>query len=204
MALGGLGLGREQAGEPARRDGAGNGDGRDHGADIGFEQIGAHARDVAHVVADVVRDDAGIARIVLGNARLDLAHQIGADVRCLGVDAAPDPGEQGDGAGAHGEAGDVLGVLRITVDQIENAQAQEPEAGYGESHHRPAVEGHEQRFRLAALRGRLGCAHVGAGGRLHAEKPGYHRADRAREESQRGGDSELPGQQQRHHHHEDR
>src|SRR5690606_11967115 len=67
------------------------------GADVGLEEIGAHARHVAHVVTDVVGDDGRVAGIVLRNARLHLAHPVGADVRGLGVDAAADAGEQGDG-----------------------------------------------------------------------------------------------------------
>ena len=198
-----FGPGREQSREPRGSDGAGNGDGRDHRADVGLEQVGAHAGHVAHVVAHVVRDDAGVARVVLGNARLDLAHQVRAHVRGLGVDAAADTGEQRDGAGAHGKAADVLGVVGVAVEEIQDAHAQKAETGHRKTHHRAAVEGHEERFGLTAFRGRLGRAHVGAGGRLHAEKAGDDRADGAGEERQRGVDSELPCQQQRHHHHED-
>ena len=73
---------------------------------IGLEEVGAHAGDVAHVVAHVVGDGGGVAGVVLGDAGLDLAHQVGAHVGGLGVDAAAHAGEQRDGGGAHGEAGD--------------------------------------------------------------------------------------------------
>ena len=52
--------------------------------------------DVADVVADVVGDRGRVARVVLGDAGLDLADEVGADVGGLGVDAAADAGEQGD------------------------------------------------------------------------------------------------------------
>jgi hypothetical protein len=62
--------------------------GADDGADVRLEEVGAHAGHVADVVTDVVGDDGGVARVVLGDAGLDLADQVGADVGGLGVDAA--------------------------------------------------------------------------------------------------------------------
>jgi hypothetical protein len=78
----------------------------DDGADVGLEEVGAHAGHVADVVADVVGDGRGVARVVLGDAGLDLADQVGADVGGLGVDAAADAGEERDGRGAQREAGE--------------------------------------------------------------------------------------------------
>ncbi len=60
---------------------------------IGFEQVGTHAGDVAHVVADVVRDGGRVARIVFRNPGFDLADEVGTDVGGFGVDAAADTGE---------------------------------------------------------------------------------------------------------------
>ena len=77
-------------------------DAEDHGADVlgggRLEQVGATAGAVADVVADEVRDHARVARVVLGDARLDLADEVGADVGGLGVDAAAELGEEGDEA----------------------------------------------------------------------------------------------------------
>ena len=85
-------------------------DAQDHRADVlgggGLEQVGAAAGAVADVVADEVRDDARVARVVLGDARLDLADEVGADVGGLGVDAAAELGEEGHEAGAEAEADD--------------------------------------------------------------------------------------------------
>src|SRR3546814_10778889 len=55
---------------------------------IGFEKIGRHAGTIADIVADIVGDGRGVARIVFGASGLDLAHQVGADVGGLGKDAA--------------------------------------------------------------------------------------------------------------------
>ena len=53
-------------------------------------------RRVADVVADVVRDDGRVARVVFGDAGLDLADEVCADVGRLRVDAAAEPGEDRD------------------------------------------------------------------------------------------------------------
>ena len=64
----------------------------DHGADVlgggRLEEVRAAAGAVADVVTDEVGNDARITRIVLGNARLDLANQVRADVGGLGVNPA--------------------------------------------------------------------------------------------------------------------
>ena len=79
-----------------------------HGGDqrhgVGLEQVGGHAGAVADVVADVVGDHRRIARIVLRNAGLDLADEVGADVRALGEYAAAQAREDRDQRAAEGEA----------------------------------------------------------------------------------------------------
>ena len=77
---------------------------RDRGDGVGLEQVGRHAGAVADVVADVVGDHGRVARIVLRDARLDLADEVGADVRGLRVDAAAETGEDRDQRAAEGEA----------------------------------------------------------------------------------------------------
>ena len=86
--------GEEDRGEHHRRDDRHR---------ISLEQVGGHAGAVADIVADVVGDGRRIARIVLGNAGLDLADEIGADVRALGEDAAAETGEDRDQRGAEAE-----------------------------------------------------------------------------------------------------
>ena len=73
------------------------------GDDIGFEQVGGHAGAVADIVADVVGDHRRVAGVVLGDAGLDLADQVGADVGGLGEDAAAETREDRDQRGAEGE-----------------------------------------------------------------------------------------------------
>src|SRR4029077_20759941 len=81
---------------------------QDHGCDDGdlvaLEDVGGHAGTVADVVADIVGDGGGVARVVLGDAGLDLADQVGADVGRLGIDAAADSHEQGQQGAPESEA----------------------------------------------------------------------------------------------------
>ena len=90
-------------------------DRRQDRTDVALEEVGAHAGHVADVVTDVVGDDGGVARIVLGDTGLDLADEVGADVGGLRVDAAADTREERDRAGTHGEAVDDLSGLQRIV-----------------------------------------------------------------------------------------
>ena len=76
----------------------------DEGDGVRLEEVGRHAGAVADVVADVVRDGRGVARVVLGDALLDLADEVGADVGGLGEDAAADTHEHREQRGAEAEA----------------------------------------------------------------------------------------------------
>ena len=60
---------------------------------VGLEQVGGHPGAVPDVVTDVVGDRRRVARVVLGDALLDLPDEVGADVGRLGEDAAADPHE---------------------------------------------------------------------------------------------------------------
>ena len=105
------GAGGEREHEAERRVGADRverGDAEDDRGDEGdlvaLEQVGGHAGAVADVVADVVGDRRRVARVVLGDAGLDLADEVGADVGGLGEDAAADAQEQGEQRAAEAEA----------------------------------------------------------------------------------------------------
>jgi len=78
-----------------RRDRGAEGGGGEDRAAVGLVEVRAHPGHVAHVVSDVVRDGRRVARVVLGDAGLDLADEVGTDVGGLGVDAATDAGEEG-------------------------------------------------------------------------------------------------------------
>src|SRR5690606_2957245 len=122
---------------------------QEHGADggdrVGLEQVGAHAGTVADVVTDVVGDDGRVARVVLRDARFDLAYQVGPDVGRLGVDAAADAGEEADQRGAEREAYqrlDRVGQVEDDVEQQEEAgDAEQRQAGDCQARDGATVEG---------------------------------------------------------------
>ena len=80
----------------------------DRGHRVRLEQVGGHAGAVADVVADVVGDHGRVARVVLGDARLDLADEVGADVGGLREDAAAETREDRDQRAAEREADEIL------------------------------------------------------------------------------------------------
>ena len=79
----------------AEEDGGEN-HGGDRGHRIGLEQVGRHAGAVTDIVTDVVGDGGGVAGVVFGDASLDLADHVAADVSALGEDAAAQTGENRD------------------------------------------------------------------------------------------------------------
>ena len=112
----------------------------DQGDVEALEEVGGHAGAVAHVVADVVGDGGRVAGVVLGDARLDLADQVGADVGGLGEDAAADPQEQREQRAAEAEADQDRrgGVLE---DHDDDGGAQQAEAGGEQAGHAAGAEG---------------------------------------------------------------
>ena len=175
-------------------------DAEDHRADVlgsgRFEEVGAAAGAVTDVVADEVGDDRGIAGIVLGDARLDLADQVGSDVGGLRVDATAELREQRDEGGAEPEADDEERRLSDghdadrVVDGEDPPDAQERERHDEEARDRPAAHGGLDRAHQARL---CGCSggQVGAHAHPHADDAGRHRADRSHEECDARVDAEV-------------
>ena len=163
---------------------AAKGDGGDDRADVGLEQVRAHARHVAHVVAHVVGDGGRVARVVLGDAGLDLAHEVRAHVCGLGVYPAANPGEQRDGRRAEAEAGDDADVLE---DEVDGRHADQADADDRDAHDRAAVEG-DPEGGVQALLGLDDGTRVGADGDAHADEAGERGPDCAHQVGQgRGG-----------------
>ena len=135
---------------------------------------------------------AGIAGVVLGNAGLDLADEVGADVRALGEDAAAKPGEDRDQRSAEAERDQRVNrhpVRGAVAEKAgENAEvagdAEKREAGDKQTGHRARAEGDVEaageRFRR-----RLRGAHVGAHRDVHADEAGRAGQDGADREADR-------------------
>ncbi len=180
------GVGRVEGHQGQPQDQAG-----DDGHLVGLEDVGGHAGAVADVVADEVGHDGRVAGVVLGDVLLDLADEVGADVRGLGVDAAADPHEQGQQGAAEAEAQQGVGRGRAEDDEDEGAAEQAQAVG---QHARdgPGVVGDGQGLVEAPPRGR-GGPDVGLDGHAHAELPDEQRERGAHDEGDgpADGDDDL-------------
>ena len=168
----------------------------DERAHVGFKEVRAHAGDVAHVVADVVGNDGGVAGVVLGYAGLDLADEVSADVCCLGVNAAADAREQRDGRSAQGEAEQ---NVVIAGDYVYKAASEKTQTDHAHTHDRAAGERDGQSAVHAVLHRGVRGAHVRARRDLHAEKPGEDRERRAQQEAHRRADVDEQRDQRKQH-----
>jgi hypothetical protein len=155
---------------------------------VRLEQVGGHAGTVTHVVADVVSDRGGVARVVLGDTLLDLADQVGADVSGLGEDAAADPHEHGEQRGA--EAEPLEHGRSVGPEQQHHQRRTEQAEAHGEEADDAAGTERDLHRLLAAavFVGRRRDAHVGAGGQRHAGATDEGGEDRADHEERRAAD----------------
>ncbi len=148
--------------EPTSHRKGGQGNGSDDRAGVRLEEVGTHTGDVADVVADVVGDGGRVAGVVLGDTGFDLADEVGAHIGSLGVDAATDTGEEGDGGGAEAVGRDDLegrvGLEPFNKDQVHQHQAGEGKAGDSEAHHGATAERDREGLTRALL-----CCFCGAG-----------------------------------------
>jgi general stress protein YciG len=151
------------------------------GKTVGLEDVGGHPGAVPHVVAHVVGDDRGVARVVLGDAGLDLADQVGAYVGGLGVDAAADTHKERQQRAAEAEADEDL----VRVGAVDEEYRRRAQQAYTDAEHPgdgPGLKRDRQRF-LVGTAGRRGGAHVPANREAHpdeAHKPGEERAQEER------------------------
>ena len=148
--------------EAARHRKGGQGNRSNDRAGVRLEEVGTHTGDVADVVADVVGDGGRVAGVVLGDTGFDLADEVGAHIGSLGVDAATDTGEEGDGGGAKAVGRDDLegrvGLEPFNKDQVHQHQAGEGKAGNREAHHGATAERDREGLTRALL-----CCLCGAG-----------------------------------------
>ena len=161
---------------------------------VALVEVGAHAGHVANVVAHVIGDRGWVARIVLRDARLDLADDVGPHVGGFGIDTAAYAGEEGlrrsphaEGehrGGHHHQLLGPVGIDEAVEDEIPYRNIQQPESHDDQSHDRPAAESHPQPA-VERRAGRLCRACRGVGGRLHAEKARQSGEKTAGEEGER-------------------
>ncbi len=163
---------------------------------IRLEEVRRHPCAVADVVADVVRDDSGVAWIVLGDARFDLADEVGADIRSFRVDAAAETGEDGDERAAEREADEVVhrrfGAVADPVGEhpVVAGDPEEAEPDDQEARDRARAEGDLERG-LEPVPGGFRGPRVRADGDVHADEARRRREHGADEEAEGGAPSEL-------------
>mmetsp|Transcript_9173 Transcript_9173/g.22841 ORF Transcript_9173/g.22841 Transcript_9173/m.22841 type:complete len:837 (+) Transcript_9173:48-2558(+) len=172
----------------------------------GAEEVRRHAGDVTDVVADVVSDGGGVTGVVLRNVELSLANKVSTNVGGLGVDAAANAAEHGDGRAAEAVARNAVHhdlVLRevskvqvARVDLEEEPEHEEAEAAEAEAHHAARAERHVERAHVLLLlvgaRSRLDSgARVREDGDLHADPARKHRGERTGNEGDGGQNSRF-------------
>src|SRR6185503_19844486 len=94
---------------------------------------------------DVVRDDGGVARVVIGDPLLDRADEVGTNVRSLRVDPAADAPEESHRGTAETEAGEHLHEEVCVgdeerVEEADPGEADEREPDEAETHDGARVE----------------------------------------------------------------
>ena len=175
-------------------DVAEGGQAQDHRRDdrdlVGLEDVRRHSGAVADVVADVVRDGRRVAGIVLGDALLDLADEVGADVGGLGVDAAAHAHEEREEGAAEAEAEEGL-VGRLAEGHEDQRAAEEAEA-VGEHARDGAGAVAELEGVAVAVAGGGRYAEVALRGEAHADEADEPAEGRAEEEGERAAPVE-PG-----------
>ena len=181
----------------------------DQGHRVGLEQVGGHPGAVADVVADVVRDRGGVARVVLRDALLHLADQVGADVRRLGEDAAADAHEHGEQGGAEAEAlEDLRRGTGVGQHDGRGPEQTEPDGEHADQAAGAEPDPHGLLSAAGLFPGGRRDPHVGPGGQPHAEVADGRREHRADHEERRAADPLGPvrrrqcEQQQEDDHHE--
>jgi hypothetical protein len=156
---------------------------RDQHDRVRLEQVGRHTGTVTDVVTDVVGDGRGVPGVVLRDALLNLADQVRADVRGLGVDAAADTHEHREQRRAEAETlKDVRGIP--LVDEHDDGRAEQAKPHREHPRHATGAEGDPHGVPLAPLAGRRRYPDVAAHAQRHAGKAGRPGEDRADEEEE--------------------
>ena len=164
--------------------------GGNDGTDIRFVKVGAHARYVANIVANVIRDNGGIAGVVFRNARFEFANEVGADVRRFGKDAAANAGKQRHGGSAHAKrqhgGGNALNIEVEAIGEqvVPDGKVEKSEAYDGKAHDAARGEGDAQALVETLARGKGGSG-VGRGCNAHADKARQRGEHAARDERKR-------------------
>ena len=157
---------------------------------VGLEEVRRHAGAVADVVADVVGNGRGIARVVFGDAGLHLADEVGAHVGSLGEDTPAHPHEQRQQRGAEAEADQHRGGC-VLEDEHDRGGADQAETDAEHARDPARAEGHAQRGGQRALARRGGGTEIAAHRQAHPDDAGQTGEGGSAEEGDGAGEARL-------------
>ena len=156
---------------------------------VRLEDVGRHAGAIADVVANVVGDRRGIARVVLGEVLLDFADQVAADVSRLGVDTAADAHEECRERSAEAEADEDLHRV-FAEHQEDDGRAEQSEADREHPRDAARLEREFHRILEAGERG-VGAADVAFDREPHPDVAGAVRCGDAHQECDRDTERQV-------------
>ncbi len=147
---------------------------------VALEDVCGYTGAVTHVVSHQVRDDRGVARVILGYPFLDLADEVRAYVSGLGVDVASHPHEKGEQGAAEAEAQEGVGRRFLEDQKYDHAAEQSQPVGKHARDGAGAVGYLEGSVETGArLRGH---ADIALYGHAHAELPNHEGEESAHHE----------------------
>ena len=178
---------------------------------IGLEQVCGHAGAIADIVAHIVRDGGGVARIVFRNAGFDFPDHVAANVSALGENAAAKTREDGDQRRAkrqgdqpvHHRAAFGRMPHRSDEDHVVTGEPDKRETGHQHAGNRARAESNRQAF-LQAFTGGLRRAHIRPHRHQHADKTGGAGKNGADCKTERRNKIKLESGQQNQKHHRSR
>ena len=98
---------------------------------VGFKDIGGHPSAIADVIADVVGNGGGVARVIFFELGFEFANEVCADIGGFGVDTSAQTSEDADERGSESEAGQAIDggteAEPAGGDEIESADGEEGE-----------------------------------------------------------------------------
>ncbi len=153
----------------------------DKGDGVGLEEVCGHTSAVADVVTDVVGNRGGVAGVVLGDTRLNLADEVGTDVGRLREDAAANTHEHREQGATEAEALED-GRCVVVVTEQHDTGSEEAEA---DREHADDAAGSERNMEAA-----LSAAVPRGGGDTDIRLRCQRHADVADEGAEQGADDE--------------
>ena len=133
---------------------------------IGFEQVSAHACNVAYVIAYVISDGSRVTRVILRQTFFYFTYQVSANVSSFGIDTAANTSEQCNGACAQTEAGNDINVAE---QHVSSSNTNDTQTNYAQTHNSTAGESNFQSFRHAAMLSSCSSTNVSFGSNGHAD-----------------------------------